>query len=53
MQNNHNISIQTVAEVAPIQILPGKVLANIYRYIILKRNHFINNLHYILFKLSR
>jgi hypothetical protein len=38
MQNNHNISIQTVADVAPIQILPGKVLANIYRYYFKKKS---------------
>ena len=33
MQNNHNIALQTIADVSPIQILPGKSLASIYSYL--------------------
>ena len=31
LQNNHNVSVQTLADFSPITILPGKALANIYR----------------------
>jgi phosphorylase kinase alpha/beta subunit len=31
--NNHNISVQIVADVAPIQIYPAKVLAYIYSFL--------------------
>jgi phosphorylase kinase alpha/beta subunit len=33
MLTNHNISIQTVSEVAPIQIYPAKALAYIYSFL--------------------
>lgn len=33
MLNNHNISIQTVADVAPIKIYPAKALAYIYSFL--------------------
>ncbi len=33
MQNNHNISIQTISDVAPILICPAKALAHIYSFL--------------------